>query len=220
MIKEDTDFVINCAGIIRQIEDTDVHNLLRVNGVFPWRLQDRCEQVGAKLIHASTDCVFSGKRGSYTELDKPDAIDFYGLSKSLGEPRDAMIIRTSIIGREIKTSRSLLEWAISHTNETIDGYIDHFWNGITSRAYAKACVKIMIDGLWSPGIHHVFSTSVTKHDLLCKISNVYGLNLKVKPVKKHDVPVDMTLATMKSLCAFLAIPDIDTMLHELSNEEV
>jgi dTDP-4-dehydrorhamnose reductase len=210
----DMDYVINCIGIVWQAKNPNRGDVFYVNGVFPWRLQAHCAAVGAKLIHVSTDCVFSGKRGAYTEADNPDPTDDYGLSKVIGEPKDSMVLRTSVIGHELRTKRSLLEWAISNSGKQIDGYIDHVWNGVTSHEFASICTKIMMGGLWEPGIHHVFSTPITKHQLLRRLSDVLGLKLQVKPVET-PTPVNRTLSTVKPLCSKLVIPNNLTMINDL-----
>jgi dTDP-4-dehydrorhamnose reductase len=208
------DYVINCVGIIWQAQPTNPTVMSRVNTTFPWRLQARCEEIGAKLIHVSTDCVFTGKQGHYTEKDQPDSLDTYGLSKYLGEPNGAMVIRTSIIGREQGTQRSLLEWARSKAGTQVNGYTNHFWNGVTSREFGRICGDIIRKDLWEADTFHVHADPITKHDLLKLLSTHYGLNLDIVP---HDTPerVDRTLASVKPLCGKLNIPTIVQMVKEL-----
>lgn len=209
-----TDFIINCAGVIWQGQRVARQEAFHVNGVFPWRLQDACHARGVRLIHVSTDCVFSGDRGGCTEADAPSSSDDYGLSKALGEPREAMVLRTSVIGRELGTHKSFLEWAISNRGKQINGFTNHVWNGVTSVEYARICADIMLKHLWSPGIHHLHSTTVTKFELLQKINATLDLNLDIVPFA-HWTAIDRSLGTDKLLCSQLRIPSIDAMLADL-----
>lgn len=204
-------YIINCIGMVWQ-GNPNRRDMFYINSMFPQLLQERCA-VHSKIIHVSSDCVFSGKRGGYSERDKPDAESDYGLSKALGEPADCMVIRTSIIGRELKTKHSFVEWAVSQRGQEVNGFVNHIWNGVTSYQYGKIMAQIIAGNLWEPGIHHVFSTALTKHDLLCKVSNVLGLELKINPVTQDLV--DRSLTTEKQLCKKLNIPSIDDMIVDL-----
>jgi dTDP-4-dehydrorhamnose reductase len=210
----DVDYVINCAGIIWQAQNPDRREAFHVNSVAPWVLQERCQRKGVKLIQVSTDCVFSGKQGEYTETMTPDETGDYGFSKRLGEPAGAMVLRTSVIGREINTNRSFLGWALANRGKRVNGYTNHMWNGVTSQEYARICGDIMAHELWEPGVHHLYSTSLSKYDLLRKLNDALDLRLEINPV---EVPVacDRTMSTVKPLCNLLSIPDIDTMIAGL-----
>lgn len=212
------DYVINCAGVIWQARNPSRQDTFFTNSVFPHRLSDKCRRSGARLIHVSTDCVFTGKEGNYTEGDPPDADDDYGFSKRLGEPEKAMVIRSSVIGRELATRRSFLEWAISSRGTRVNGYRNHVWNGVTTDEYARICADIMASGSFEEGVHHVHSpVPITKYALLQAINERFDLGLDIVPV---DAPesVDRTLATIRPLCQQLSVPDIYTMVSRLRVE--
>lgn len=210
----DVDYVINCVGIIWQAQNPNDAETSLVNTTFPWRLQQRCEDIGARLIHVSTDCVFTGKKGGYTEDDAPDELKTYGLTKFLGEPNGAMVLRTSIIGPEVKSKRSFLEWARSSADTQVKGFTNHIWNGVTSLEYARICADIMAKGLWQPEVFHLHSNALSKHDLLSLLNDRYQLNLDIVPYD-DATRIDRTLASVKPLCANLAIPSIEQMVKEI-----
>jgi dTDP-4-dehydrorhamnose reductase len=212
-VPEETDYVINCIGIIPQAQNHNRKEMFHVNAFFPWRLQVLCASMGIKLIQVSTDCVFSGLVGGYAETDDTDEAGDYGFSKSLGEPEGAMVLRTSIIGYEIDTQRSLLGWALANKGKQVTGYTNHLWNGLTAREYARICADIMVGDLWQPGINHIHSTTVSKHDLLCKLNDALDLNLKIIAISPK--PVNRTLTTVRPLNGLLNVPDIDTMIANL-----
>ena len=186
------DYLINCAGLIKQrsVKDSD---MISVNAVLPHRLAEFCKSTNKKMFHITTDCVFSGDLGSYDESSEHDASDVYGLSKSLGEPNCCMVIRTSIIGEEEKNKLSLLEWVKSKGGDSIDGYLDHHWNGVTCLQLCKV-IKSIIDGnRYREGVHHIFSNRVNKFELVSMINNIYNLNITITP--KSAGYCDRTLTT-------------------------
>ncbi len=213
------DYVINCIGLIKQLQQTTHiprRNWFVVNSIFPWNLAEQCKRYECKLIQISTDCVYAGLEGNYTESCRHDAEDDYGLSKSLGEPHNAMILRTSVIGHEKRGKLSLLEWAISKRGQMIDGYTNHTWNGLTAIEYANVCKKIMLQNLFRRGRHHVFSDSVTKYELLSMVNDVYKLDLNIQKTEARTACY-RTLQTTHSLNATLDIPSLKEMLHVMSN---
>lgn len=123
---ENADLVINCIGVIKQIiESYTPFETIKINGVFPRNLAILCKTAGTPMIHITTDCAYSGKRGAYNENDILDAEDFYGISKIAGETRDCMTLRTSIIGPEKNSNRSLLGWAVSQKGKAVNGFTNH-----------------------------------------------------------------------------------------------
>lgn len=209
----DADYVINCVGCVKQ-KDYDIRTYMKVNAQFPHFLARECEKRGMKLIHITTDCVFSGKRGRYHELDEPDCTDNYGISKELGEPRNCMVLRTSVIGEEIRANYSLLEWARSQKGKQVHGYTNHLWNGLTNLEYAKVCHKIIERG-WYDNIHrHVFSTDVSKYEMLQAFNKKYDLQLDIV-AHVHPEPIDRRLSTVYDLNERLEIPTFEKMIEEL-----
>lgn len=185
---------INCAGVIKSRNNIDHITYIKTNSLFPHILQEIVENYGTKLIHITTDCVFSGSKDvirndkyytGYTESDLHDCIDIYGKTKSLGEPENACVIRTSIIGEELNNSRSLLEWVKSNANGVINGYTNHFWNGVTCLELAKVIFKIIDNEFYWNGIRHVFTKHypITKFSLVKIINDIFKLNIQIKPIE-------------------------------------
>jgi dTDP-4-dehydrorhamnose reductase len=186
------DTVVNCMGITNKKPDISITEMYTVNGVFPHILDDVCTRKGARLIHPSTGCVFTGSDGSYRSTHTTDAVDDYGMSKALGEDLKGLVIRVSIIGENPRDKSGLLEWVRSKDGGCINGYLNHQWNGITCLAYAKLVSGIIAnDDSWS-GVRHYMSERVTKHGLVKIITEAYGLDIRVTP-HTADVAVDRTL---------------------------
>lgn len=211
----DVTHVINCVGIIPQARVNDRALTFNVNGRFPWLLRDRCVAIGARLIHTSTDCVFDGRTGGYVEDAVPNSTDDYGLSKAVGEPTGCTVIRTSIVGVDPVDPRSLIGWSIANRDRTVDGYLDHVWNGITATEYARACALLVTGWRWEPGTYHLHSTTLTKYDLLCKVNAAFGLGQTIVP-RETGQSVNRTVSSRRWMQQALTVPDIDHMLAELA----
>lgn len=210
-----TDYVINCVGTIKPFMAKNPTTAIEINSIFPWRLAEHCETSGAKMIHITTDCVYSGAKGSYSEEDLHDALDNYGKSKSLGEPTNCMVLRTSIIGEEIHKNVSLVEWIKSQRNKTVNGYTNHLWNGITTRQYAKICDQIISNSLYEIGKFHINSpAAVTKDKLLYLLGEKFDLGLTINKFKA-PTEIDRTLASTHNLCSQLNIPTIEHQIIEI-----
>lgn len=210
------DVLINCMGTIKpRVDELGIQNALTVNSLFPHKLADSCEQYGVRMIHPTTDCVFTGDKGGYTEDDEHDITDIYGRTKSLGEPNNCTLIRTSIIGEEISTSRSLVEWVKSEKGNHIFGYTNHYWNGITCLQFAKICTEMISNDLFWTGCRHIFSpTPFTKKELVETISKHYELNIKVT-AKDTYKKCDRTLST--KLDIVIEVPELDKQISEMKN---
>lgn len=193
------DVVVNASGIIKQ-RAYDTQGMIRVNALLPHMLSS----ITDRLIHITTDCVFSGKKGEYVETDPHDCLDEYGKTKSLGEPQNAMVIRTSIIGEELVNKRSLLEWAISNKGKNVKGFTNHTWNGVTCLALAKYIVQIVGDEPPWKGVRHLFSDDVTKHNLLNMINETYDLHMDITP-HVDAVQCHRTLRTIYKPVPFISI---------------
>lgn len=194
-----SDVIINAAGIIKQ-RNYSPKELIRVNSLFPHFLST----LGCNVINITTDCVFSGKDGSYNEESPHDCLDDYGKSKSLGECEDLTVIRTSIIGEELLNKKSLIEWVKSNQNTTINGYLNHFWNGVTCLELSKHILNIIQNNSYWEGIRHYFSPdTVNKYQLVSYINEIYELNNNVNPVMsyycdrslstKYESPVSLSI---------------------------
>lgn len=208
------EYYISALGIIKPFMKKNISDAIFINSVFPHRLAALANLRAAKLIHITTDCVFSGKSGSYTEESLHDALDDYGKSKSLGEPSNCMVIRTSIIGEEIHKNASLIAWAKSQAGKEVNGFTNHFWNGITTKQYGKVVGQIINDGLFENGTNHVFANAVSKATLLKMLDSKFKLNLTVKDIPAPE-RIDRTLYSVKKLCTELKIPNIDSQIDNL-----
>ncbi len=174
------DVVINCIGIVKQL-DADAGICVAVNSLFPHQLAGTCVAAGARLIHISTDCVFSGRRGMYAEEDAADPEDVYGRSKLLGEVTGpgCLTIRTSFIGRELDTANGLLEWFISQKGGTVKGYRNAIWSGYTTTELARQIASVV--GRDLTGLYHVASEPISKYDLLGLINERLELGVEIEP---------------------------------------
>ena len=194
-LKKD-DVIINCMGTIKpRIDDLGDLNGILVNSVFPRLLANVSESVGSHLIHPTTDCVYSGLKGSYNEDDKYDVSDVYGMSKAMGEPSNCTVVRTSIIGEEVGQGRSLVEWIKSSAGQTVNGFTNHHWNGVTCLQFAKICEQIITTNDYWVGIKHLHSNVLDKQQLVETVSEVYDLNITVVP-KETPVKCDRSMSTI------------------------
>lgn len=176
--------VINCIGIIKQTRfSNDPVVNISINSLFPHQLARLCKIYRAKLIHISTDCVFSGNKGNYKEIDVPDAKDLYGLTKLLGEVNyeDSLTIRTSLIGHTLINSYGLVEWFLSQKGKAIEGYKNAIFSGLTTLQFANIISKIIIDNPNLKGTWHIGSSPISKFDLLNLLKRVYNVEVKIKP---------------------------------------
>jgi dTDP-4-dehydrorhamnose reductase len=206
------DYIINCIGITKPFSKDDdpegVKRAIRINADFPWKLSSYAKKHKIKIIQIGTDCVYSGKRGKYTENDPHDPLDVYGKTKSLGEVFDGsmLIIRCSIIGPEFKKETSfLLEWFLNQPNEgTIGGFEHHIWNGVTTLQFAQLCEQIILSDLYNQLIqksfiyHYVPNNTVNKYQLMHIFNEIFEKNLKINRVNKPEQRVNRSLDTIFS----------------------
>lgn len=212
-IPHDVDVVVNCAGVIKP-RMGNIVNAIQINSIFPHILSNYCDRNDIELIHISTDCVFSGKTGLYDEDSISDPVDKYGLSKSLGEPSDCSVIRTSIIGEEVSNSRSLIEWAKNFIGVTAEGYTNHFWNGVTCLRLAQV-IEYMIDEdyFWN-GVKHIHTYApMSKYQLLNIIKDIYSLKFNINPKYVYNT-CDRTLKSKYEFNILLKHPDFIDQLKE------
>jgi len=166
--------VVNAIGIVKQrIEAHDAILSLEVNSLLPHRLSQLCKKVGARLIHLSTDCVFSGGRGMYTEDDLEDARDLYGRSKLMGEVHDAhaVTLRTSIIGLELSRNKSLIEWFLAQSGQ-VKGFTRAVYSGFTTSEMARIIEQVLLEHRSMSGLWHVASEPISKYALLAELSGL------------------------------------------------
>ena len=178
------DAVINCIGIVKQREAAiDPVASIQVNALFPHQLARQCAELGCRLIHISTDCVFSGRRGRYSEDDEPDPVDLYGRTKLLGEVvgPGCLTLRTSMIGRELAGEAGLLEWLVSRRGRRVDGYRNAIFSGLTTAALADVIAALVSDHGPLEGLFHVASEPISKLDLLDRLNRALDLGIEIDP---------------------------------------
>jgi dTDP-4-dehydrorhamnose reductase len=186
--------VVNCIGIVKQLAAaSDPIASISVNSLLPHRLAALAARAHARMIHISTDCVFSGGRGGYREDDLPDAQDLYGRSKLLGEVtgRGCLTVRTSIIGRELSATTGLLEWFLGQREGRVKGYTAARFSGLTTLALADLLAGLVERHAGLEGLYHVASEPITKYDLLCRLNQAYGAGVRIEP--SGEVRIDRTL---------------------------
>jgi dTDP-4-dehydrorhamnose reductase len=180
--------IVNCVGVIKQRDEAkNPIPSITLNALFPHRLAEAAAAWGGRIIHFSTDCVFSGRRGSYSEEDLPDADDLYGRSKFLGEvaTANAITLRTSIIGRELTEHRSLLDWFLSQKGKKARGFRRVIYSGITTNEMANVVSLIIRSFPTLSGLFQVVSDPISKYELLLLIRDAYGVEVDIEPDDKE-----------------------------------
>ena len=197
------DYVINCIGVIKtEIDErsgASKQNAIDVNAVFPRKLAAEAETRSIRVIQIATDCAFSGKTGKYSETSPHDAVDHYGITKSLGEVEsDSMMhLRVSIIGPEMRGHKSLYDWvALQPRNSQITGYVNHRWNGIPAKHFGRLARGVIEAGTFSAGVHHVIpNDEVTKCELVRLIAlHADRVDIEITSGLARD-EIDRTLVT-------------------------
>jgi dTDP-4-dehydrorhamnose reductase len=175
--------VINCIGLIKQSPlANDPLSSIKINALLPHQVSLICRAAGMRMIHVSTDCVFSGKKGKYVENDPSDAEDLYGRTKFLGEVAypHTVTLRTSIIGRELKTRLGLIEWFLSQ-KVTIKGFRRALYTGFTTDELSRLILNYVIPRSDLSGVYHVSSNPISKYDLLMLAKEAFGRNVTILP---------------------------------------
>jgi dTDP-4-dehydrorhamnose reductase len=185
---------INCIGVIKQRGDAKAAiPSITINALLPHQLAELCQRWDGRLIHISTDCVFSGKKGNYSEEDFSDAEDLYGKTKFLGEVSgaNALTLRTSIIGRELSHFKSLLEWFLGQNHKKIVGYTRAFYSGVTTNYMAALVAAIIKEQRGMSGLYQVASSTISKYELLYLLRDAYGLDVEIE--QDHDFLCDRSM---------------------------
>lgn len=187
------DAVLNCVGIVKQLSEADDALVaIPVNSLLPHRLAKLCAASGARLIHFSTDCVFSGSKGMYRESESPDATDLYGRSKLMGEVyyADAITLRTSLIGHELTGNRSLVSWFLSQ-QVSVKGYRQAIFSGLPTVEIARVVHEHVLPNTDLCGLYHLSVDPISKLDLLRLVADVYGKSIAIIP--DDDLFIDRSL---------------------------
>ena len=209
----EVDHVINAVGVTIPFALREPALTFFVNSALPHLL---ARVFGERLIHITTDCVYSGKSGyPYDENSPKSPGDIYGVSKSLGEPTECLTIRTSIIGRELDGFTGLLEWFLRQHGKEITGFAEHYWNGITTQQFGELCHRILQSPNRFPcrGVYHVFSIVVSKYEMLLAFQRKYGVRCTIRP--DYTNKLNRALNTVKELNGMLQIPSFQEMVETL-----
>jgi len=211
--------VINAVGIVKQRDEAnEAIGSIEINSLLPHRLARLCRAAGARLIHMSTDCVFSGDRGGYSEDDASDARDLYGLSKRLGEVTGpgCLTLRTSIIGPELSRKAGLLEWFLAQRG-SVNGYTRAIFSGFTTFEMARIIERLLVSRPDLSGLYHVAAAPISKYDLLLRIRDALGLETRIDAYS--DFHCDRSLDASKfGRDSGYAAPGWTEMIAELASE--
>jgi len=211
--------VVNAVGIVKQ-QSASKESIpsIEINALFPHRLAVLCKAVGARLVHMSTDCVFSGRKGNYQENDLSDAGDLYGKSKYLGEVHEphCLTLRTSIIGTELTRKKSLVEWFLTQKG-TVKGYRKAIFSGFTTIEMARIIESLLVQYPQASGLYHVSSAPISKLDLLTRLRAKLELPVQIEP--DESLGIDRSLDSTRFRNEFGYMPPAwDDMLEELTND--
>ena len=213
------DAVVNAIGLVTQrAGEQDIVSHLEINALFPHRLWSLCREHGARLVHVSTDAVFSGARGGYREDDPPDPVDTYGRCKLLGEVTGpgALTLRTAIIGLGLTRRTGLIDWFLQQRGE-VRGYRNAVFSGITTKELSRVVGRILTGFASASGLYHLSAAAISKFDLLSGLRDRLGLALRIIP---EDAPrIDRSLDSTRFRAAFsYSPPSWGQMLDELAED--
>ena len=215
--------LLNCIGIVKQLEAAALPiPSIEINSLLPHRLAASCAASAVRLIHVSTDCVFSGRLeppGSYTELDVPDPVDLYGRSKLLGELSgdEGLTLRTSIIGWELERATGLLEWLASQAGRPIRGFANAWFSGLTTRALSALIAELIAGHPELTGLYHVSAAPISKLDLVSRLNDALGLDCELEPVDEPRINRALDSTRFREATG-LSIPSWQAMLAEYTRE--
>ena len=214
------DVVVNCIGMVKQLaESRDPLVALPLNALFPHRLQRLCAVADARLVHVSTDCVFSGDRGMYLESDRPDADDLYGVSKRLGEvdAANAVTLRTSIIGHELSGARSLIDWFLAQEGP-IDGFTRAVFSGVPTVELARIIRDFVVPHPQLRGLYHVSAEPIDKHTLLSLVTREYGRQTVINPSERLIIDRSLNSDRFRAATGYAppAWPDLIALMRAQS----
>jgi dTDP-4-dehydrorhamnose reductase len=190
--------IVNCIAIVKKTREVaDPIKSIEINSLLPHRLAALCSINNCRLIHLSTDSVFSGIKGYYTEKDTPDPLDLYSRTKLLGEVTDGNVltIRTSMIGRELSHKHGLLEWFLSQKDKSVKGYTKAIFTGFTTTVLSSILKDIIVNHADLKGLYHISSNPISKFKLLLLIKE--KLRLKTEIIPDDEIKCDYSLDSSK-----------------------
>jgi dTDP-4-dehydrorhamnose reductase len=217
------DVILNCVGLVKQLPiASEPVPAIAINALLPHRAADMASKVGARLIHVSTDCVFTGRLPipeRYTEGHAPDAEDLYGRSKLLGEVTTPghLTLRTSIIGPELGEPTGLLEWFLAQEGPVVNGFTQAIYTGLTTGALAAIVANVIADHPRLAGLYQVASEPITKFNLLSRLNEVTGRGHRIVPVDEPTINRALDGSRFKAETG-LCVPSWDEMLAEYATE--
>jgi dTDP-4-dehydrorhamnose reductase len=214
------DVVINCVGLVKQIvEADDPLAAIPINALLPHRLARLCDVAGARLIHISTDCVFSGTRGMYREQDLPDAQDLYGRSKYLGEVDypHAVTLRTSIIGHELSSAHGLVGWFLAQQGP-VRGFTRAIFSGLPTVELARVMRDFVVPNTDLRGLYHVSAEPINKFELLRLVAKAYGKSIAITPDDKLVIDRSLDSSHFREITGYqpAAWPELVRRMQEFA----
>jgi dTDP-4-dehydrorhamnose reductase len=212
------DVVVNAVGVVKQrVSGNDPSQTKTINSEFPHHMARIAAERSARFITISTDCVFSGKKGNYKESDVPDATDTYGVSKRLGEPfgPNILILRTSIIGRELRTRHGLVEWFLSNRGSTVPGYVNAIFSGLTTNAFARVIRQLIAEHTDLDGLYHVSADAISKYDLLLALNDAFATGVGIEASNGLEIDRSLDSSLFRSITG-LQPPTWAEMIGEMA----
>ena len=214
------EFVVNCVGVIKQRSAaSDSIPSIAINSLLPHKLSEIAARWGGRVIHFSTDCVFSGSRGQYLESDPSDAEYLYGKSKFLGEVANAnaLTLRTSIIGRELTEHRSLLDWFLSRNHGSVGGYTKVIYSGVTTNHLAELVGSLISRHPGLNGLYQVASDPISKYDLLDLVRDSYHLDITLQPSEREISDRSMKCDKLRAAIGYQC-PSWPALIRQLAED--
>lgn len=198
--------VINCTGLIKQRPGADdVLKIIPINALFPHRLARLCEGIGARLIQFSSDCVFSGRSGNYADNADAEAMDYYGLSKHLGEIADqphVLTLRTSIIGHEAQSAYQLINWFLAQEG-AVEGYRRAIFSGFPTVEIGRILAEYVLPRRELHGLYNISAEPISKHDLLTIVRDVYGKKIEIVPDDAVEIDRSLDSSALRSILGYV-----------------
>lgn len=211
--------VINCIGLIKQHDIAKEHvAAIEINALLPHQLAALCDQHGARLIHFSTDCVFDGKQGMYQEADLPTATDLYGKSKCLGEVSYGrhLTLRTSIIGHELDSAVSLVDWFLSQSG-AVNGFSKAVFSGVPTCYIAKLLADNILNRPEICGLYHLSVEPINKHNLISLVADIYGKDIEIN--ESTQLVIDRSLDSSRLREELdLTVPSWNELIEFMHND--
>lgn len=215
--------VINCIGIIKQNDKShDTQSMILLNALFPHQIASICDELNAKLITIATDCVFDGqKRGPYLESDIPTCHDEYGMTKYLGELHSGnhLTLRTSIIGHELHTHKSLLDWFLYDAKPQVNGYLKAIFSGFPTVVLSRLIAEKIIPNTELKGLLHISVDPISKYDLLTKVAGAYKKDVEIVPDQTLSINRSLNSDTIRKLIGY-APPPWDELIETMHDDYI